>query len=109
MLQNPVTELVQTLVGLPLRTPPGYVPHDSDAEECTYNELEPLKADQATLDLAERRWRRGLGELCVHLPIDLKKLTEAEQVCHGSSLARMSSLDPGHHHLYDAEVLAETI
>lgn len=57
------------------------MPYDSDAEECTYNELEPLKADQATLDLAEHSWRRGLGELSINLPMDFEKLTEAEQAC----------------------------
>lgn len=73
VMQNPATELVQTLVGLPLplpRTPAGYVPYDSNAEECTYNELEPLKADQETLKLAEERWKWGLGELYMNLPRD---------------------------------------
>ncbi|KAK9831803.1 hypothetical protein WJX74_009809 [Apatococcus lobatus] len=79
--ENPVTGLVQTLVGLPLRTPPGYVPWDSDAEENVYNDLEPLKADQTTLDLAEQHWAWALDELWSDMPVNAERMTPAELDC----------------------------
>lgn len=73
-------ELVQTLVGLPLRAPASYVPYDSEAEENVWNELEPFKVGEDTCKDADTIWEWHLEQLAKELPRQAGELTTKDLV-----------------------------
>ena len=82
-MQSAIVELVQTLVGLPLRAPADYVPYDSDAEENVWNDLKPFKIGEDACKDADTIWAWHLEQLAQQLPRQAGKLTTKDLV--GSS------------------------
>ena len=73
-------DLVQALVGLPLRTPLGYVPYDSDADENDHNQLKPFDVGKEIVEDADYIWVWYLGALAEELPREAGKLMSGDLV-----------------------------
>lgn len=86
-LQSAIVNLVQKLVGLPLRAPPGYAPGYNPSTTCARqsvnNQLEPFKVGEDTRKTADTLWQTHLQRLAEILPREAGKLTRRDLV--GSS------------------------
>ena len=75
-------DLIQTLVGLPLRTPPGYGPYDKDAQEKKHNQLKPFRVGKEIGEDADKIWEWSLEALANELPRETGKLILEDLVGH---------------------------
>lgn len=79
-MQSAIVDLLQKMVGLPLRAPTGLEPSDHPWGN-VFRRAEPFKADKETCQYADTIWQTHLQHLARELPEEAGMLTSNNLVC----------------------------